>query len=274
MWFKITRPQTLAASVCPVVTGLLVSGVAKPLAAAATLLCALSLQIFSNLVNDYYDFVRGTDKKGRAGFKRALAEGLVTKNQMLLACAIALGFSVILGAYLILTAGWQILLIGVTAIVFAWLYTATRHSLSYLGIADIFVFLYYGVIASSGTAFIQTGSWLPQAFWAGAGCGLISMCVLITNNLRDIDSDREAGKKTFPVRFGKRAGETGYLAVVLLVPLAAYLAFGWCPAMLAVFPGLALFVKVLRSEGPQYNMCLMLAGLLNILYTILCIFSI
>lgn len=271
LWLKIIRPQTLAASICPVLVGFITGGVGKPAVAATTLLCALSLQILSNLINDYYDFKRGTDKKGRAGFRRALAEGLVTERQMLSACFISLAASIITGLFLVISGGWPILAIGVTAILFAWLYTATDHSLSYLGIADIFVFLYYGVIATMGTEYLQTGVWTSQAFWAGGACGLISMCVLITNNLRDIESDRAAGKKTFPVRFGKKAGEAGYLAVILLIPLFDYMAFGPCPAMLTVIPGTALFFKVLHSEGAQYNLCLMLAGALNITHTILCL---
>lgn len=279
LWLKTVRPQTLPASLCPVAVGLLVSGVQRPPVAVITAFCALSLQIFSNLVNDYYDFVRGTDKKGRAGFKRALAEGLVSKHQMLAACIAAFAAAVLSGLYLVYAGGWPILLIGVSALLFAWLYTATDHSLSYLGIADIFVFLYYGIIASGGTAWLQLpshASWpvLWQSLWAGAGCGLISMCVLVTNNVRDIQTDRLAGKRTFPVRFGKKAGQALYLAVILLVPVAAYMAFGWCWAMFVLLPALALYWKFLRSEGAQYNKCLMLAGLLNILYVILCIFSV
>ena len=146
LWCKIVRPQTLFASLCPVVVALLMvqrqGYEVRVWVATATALCALALQILSNLINDYYDFSRGTDKKGRVGFMRALAEGLVTKRQMLKACLIALAVSLLLGAYLVFVGGWIILLIGVLAILFAWLYTATNHSLSYLGIADIFVFLF------------------------------------------------------------------------------------------------------------------------------------
>ena len=274
LWFRIIRPQTLAASLCPVCVGLIVCSCPKPPVGVVTAFCALSLQILSNLINDYYDFVRGSDKKGRAGFKRALAEGLVSEKQMLVACAVTLALVLASGLFLVISGGFPILVIGVSAIVFAWLYTATDHSLSYLGIADIFVFLYYGVIATTGTVFLQNGQWSLQAFYAGAVCGLISMCVLIANNLRDMESDRAAGKRTFPVRFGKKAGETGYLVVILLTPVFAYLAFGFSPAVFILIPGLFLYWKVLKAEGPGYNICLMLAGALNVLYTILCIFSV
>ena len=278
LWLRIIRPQTLFASLVPVLVGLLVFkrsaqdslAYYPALTAVLTAVCALSLQILSNLINDYYDFVRGTDKAGRAGFKRALAEGEVSKRQMLVACATALLVALCTGAFLVLTGGPVILLIGVTAILFAWLYTATSHSLSYLGIADIFVFLYYGVLASVGTVWLQTRTFSLQAFYAGAVCGLISMCVLMINNLRDIDNDRVAGKRTLPVRFGKKAGEVIMLLEVLLMPVFAYLAFGFSAPILVGVAGLLLFAAVLKAQGPQYNKCLLSTGLVNVLYLALC----
>lgn len=278
IWFRIVRPQTLFASLIPVLTGIwavridgtAVTAAHPSLAAAVTVICALFLQILSNLINDFYDFKRGADKAGRAGFKRALAEGEVTVNQMKTACITALAVSLVCGLYLVFSAGWPILAIGVSAIIFAWLYTATSHSLSYLGIADIFVFLYYGVLASSGTAYILTQAFCRTAFYAGAVCGLISMCVLMINNLRDIDSDRAVGKRTLPVRLGKKGGEIIMLAEVLLMPVFAFLAFGFSPAMLIVTAGLGLFYAVLKAEGAQYNKCLLATGLVNVLYLVLC----
>ena len=148
LWFRIVRPQTLAASLCPVMAALIAmpSPVTSATVAAVTIVCALALQILSNLINDYYDFVRGTDQKGRAGFKRALAEGEVSKRQMQCAYLTTLALSEACGLFLVVHGGWVIIDIGVSALLFAWLYTATRHSLSYLGVADIFVFLYYGAI--------------------------------------------------------------------------------------------------------------------------------
>ena len=272
LWFKIIRPHTLFASFCPVLVGLMAEGVSSWGVAAVTLLCALSLQILSNLINDYYDFRRGSDKAGRVGPSRALAEGKVTEAQMLHAVIITLVFCVVSGVFLVLRGGWPILLIGVASLLFAWLYTATRFALSYLGIADVFVFLFYGVVASAGTAYLQMRGFSWTAFHAGAVCGLISMCLLIINNLRDIEDDRAAGKRTFPVRFGKRAGEIGMLVVVLLMPLFAWLAFGLDWPMLVVLPALALFVAVLRAEGSQYNRLMLCAGFVNLVYTALCAF--
>ncbi len=271
LWFRITRPQTLSASLCPVLAALLAmpSQVQSWLTATLTLVCALALQILSNLINDYYDFLRGTDKKGRAGFKRALAEGEVSRRQMLAACLIAAGISVACGLYLVIVGGWVILAIGLSALLFAWLYTATSHSLSYLGIADIFVFLYYGVIAASGTYYLQSGEFSWIVWWAGAVSGLISMCVLLINNLRDIDTDRLVGKRTIPVRFGRSAALILMLIVVMLMPVMAYQAFGWSITMVVVVPALALFVATTRAKGTTFNKLLMCAGLINILYVLL-----
>ena len=279
LWFRIVRPQTLFASLVPVLVGIIsvksscadICAAHPGLTAVVTAVCAVGLQILSNLINDWYDFVRGSDKAGRAGFKRALAEGEVSGKQML--AAIGIDFAVVLatGLYLVSEGRLVILLIGVSAILFAWLYTATSHSLSYLGIADIFVFLYYGVIASSGTAYLLTHAFVPTAFHAGAVCGLISMGVLMINNLRDIEDDRAAGKRTLPVRFGKHAAECIMFVEECLMPLFAWLAFGFSPAMFIFVPAVVLFVAVLKAEGARYNKCLLATGLLNVLYLILCL---
>ena len=277
LWLRIIRPQTLFASLCPVFVGLMVThwliGQVEPATAVLTASCALALQILSNLINDYYDFKRGTDKTGRVGFKRALAEGMVTEKEMRMACYITLAASLVLGVVLCYIGGWVIMAIGITAILFAWLYTATPYSLSYLGIADIFVFLYYGIIASWGTVWLQYKA-MGQTFdWshltpihAGAVCGLISMCVLAINNIRDIEDDRLVGKRTLPVRVGKR-GALGLLGIIVaLMPVFAWLAFGQSWAVAVILPACLLYYKVLKAKGTQYNLCLLMAGIVNLIY--------
>ena len=283
LWLRIIRPQTLFASLCPVLVGLMVAHTlilqSRPciqLTAMLTVLCALALQILSNLINDYYDYKRGTDKQGRVGFKRALAEGLVCEREMLTACLVTLSIALILGAVLCYIGGWVIVLIGITAILFAWLYTATPYSLSYLGIADIFVFLYYGVIASWGTVWLQFQS-AEQPFdfslltpiYAGAVCGLISMCVLAINNIRDMDDDRLVGKRTIPVRVGKTWVLVLLGVIVALMPLFAWLAFGQSWAVWIILPAVVLYINVLRAKGVQYNLCLLQAGIVNLVYVVL-----
>ena len=192
------------------------------------------------------------------------------------ACCIALAISILLGAILCWIGGWTIVAIGLTAILFAWLYTATPYSLSYLGIADIFVFLYYGVIATWGTVWLQykaTGQTLDlsqmKPIYAGAVCGLISMCVLFINNIRDIDDDRLVGKRTLPVRVGKPAALGLLGVIVVLMPLFDWLAFGLSWSIAIIIPAGLLYGNVLRARGPQYNLCLLQAGVVNLVYVVL-----
>lgn len=278
IWLRIIRPQTLFASFCPVVIGLLLvneSGESMDgIVAVLTLVCALSLQILSNLVNDLYDFIRGADKANRQGFKRALAEGEVTERQMKIACVVALAVALLTGLYLVARGGWPILVIGLSAILFAWLYTATSHSLSYLGIADVFVYLYYGVIATMGTVWLQVPGEMSvplvrQGFWAGSVCGFISMCVLMINNLRDVEDDRLVGKRTLPVRLGKKMGEILMLLIILLTPVTAWMAYHSWLVCMVVLPLLLLWFGVHRAQGKQYNKCLMLTGIINVIYVLL-----
>lgn len=269
LWFGISRPKTFFASLCPVAVALLLVQIPRPLAGILTLLCALSLQVLSNFINDYYDFVRGSDKAGRVGPARALAEGLVTKNAMKRACLIALGVALATGLVLVVQGGWPILAIGLLSILFAWLYTATRHSLSYLGIADIFCFLFYGPIATGGTAFLQTGCWDTQSILAGIANGCIAVCVLATNNIRDIEDDRAAGKRTFPVRFGKKAALVG-TAIMLLGAQAAMISatrsfFMLFWALIAIY----VYRELCRANGMAYNRCLYHFGLTNLGYVLL-----
>ena len=198
------------------------------------------------------------------------------EREMQTACYVTLASCLILGAVLCCIGGWMIVAIGITAILFAWLYTATPYSLSYLGIADIFVFLYYGVIATLGTVWLQYMA-ARQAYdfrllspiYAGAVCGLISMCVLAINNIRDVDDDRLAGKRTLPVRVGERAA-LGILGIVVtLMPVFAWLAFGLSWAVAVIVPAGLLYGNVLRAKGAQYNLCLLQAGIVNLVYVVL-----
>lgn len=273
LWFGICRPRTLFASICPVLMGFIaVGGMPRPVVATVTLLCGVSLQVLSNLINDYYDFRRGSDKAGRVGPSRALAEGLVAEVQMRRACLIALGLSVAEGIYLVLTGGWVILAIGVLSIFFAWIYTATPHSLSYLGIADIVCFLFYGPVATVGTAWLQTGRFSLTALLLGCVCGCVAVCVLATNNIRDIEDDRAVGKRTFPVRFGKNAARVGVALMLVGAEAFALLALKGSPSvwlMLVPFGvSVFLYVRLLNAQGAQYNLCLFRFGLLNACYVL------
>ncbi len=298
-WLKIIRAYSLFASACPVAVGSLVYLFTEESASwlqlvtiGVTILCAMSLQVVANLVNDYYDFKKGADQQGRAGFERPLAEGTISLQVILRAIFIFIAIAVILGTILVLIGKGIILIIGVAALFFAWLYTATHLSLAYLGLGDLFVLIFYGLIASFGSSYLLSAatcftwesildwqSWIypislsndiiTKSLAAGAINGLFSMMVLAANNLRDIEDDAPVGKKTFPVRFGKRAGERLVFLEILLVPICAYIAFGWSLPMLMLIPSLRWFYGLRQADGTQYNIYLAKAGQMNLLYTLL-----
>lgn len=276
-WFFIIRPATLFATLSPVLAGLYLaqkeSFVYWPIA-IITLCSALSIQIISNLVNDYFDYKKGSDSKERLGPVRAISKGLVTPKEMKYAIAIAMGIAMISGLGLVVYGGIPIILIGVSALCFAWLYTATPFSLSYLGIADLFVFTYFGPVATAGTFYLQTGQLSTASLLAGAGCGLISMAVLTVNNIRDYEQDKRNGKKTIIVRLGRRFG-TLYYATTILSPgvILLYIGSSSTLSLLFFFPALALFGLFTRSTGKAYNRVLALTGLLNLIYLLTLIFS-
>ncbi|MBR1626283.1 MAG: 1,4-dihydroxy-2-naphthoate octaprenyltransferase [Bacteroidales bacterium] len=292
LWWNIIRPKTLFASACPVVAGVLLSCnlftqyCTISITCCITLLCALGLQILSNLINDYYDYKKGSDRKGRIGFKRALAEGEVSIEQMKKAVYITLIIVAISGLFLVIKGGLPVLFIGVSAVLFAWLYTATRFSLSYLGIADIFCFLYYGIFAVFGTVYLcgtgnticntentlhslQTTLHASSVWLTGAVCGLISMTVLMINNLRDIEDDKLVQKKTLPVRFGKTTCEYIVLLYAIAMLVCTFVAFGLSLTNIIFIPAFMLYQEICAAKGKQYNTCLFKAGLLNIFFVIL-----
>ncbi len=280
-WLKIIRAYSLFASACPVLVGGMVYlfqaesvSYQQIITLIITLLCAMSLQIISNLINDYYDYKKGADQQGRSGFARPLAEGTVNVSTILKATCIFIALAIILGAYLVYIGSLPILLIGISALFFAWLYTATRFSLAYLGLGDIFVLIFYGFIASWGTGYLLASTDGLQLtthsslLLTGAINGLFSMLLLSANNLRDIEEDRPVGKRTFPVRFGKRAGEILVLIEVLCIPICAYFAFGLSLPMLMLFPGLLWVNGIRKANGSSYNIFLERAGQMNLLYTL------
>ncbi len=295
-WLKIIRAHTLFASACPVLVGGMVylfttASVSwlQVVVLFVTMLCAMTLQVLANLINDYYDYKQGADRAGRAGYARPLAEGALSEKTMLRAVYITAIVAVVLGVFLVAVGKMPILLIGISTLFFAWLYTVTRYSLAYLGLGDLFVLIFYGLVAAWGTGYLLATAklltWERIADWhawqsltiqmphtvlllAGAVNGLLSMLVLAANNLRDIADDRPVGKRTFPVRFGKRAGEVLVLLEVLAMPVCAYFAFGWSLPMLILIPG-AYWVRGLwKAKGEGYNRYLEKAGKLNVLYTL------
>jgi len=271
-WIRIVRPGTLGAGAAPVFVGLIVAAEERTFdwtIALVTLLAALSIQIASNLINDYYDFHKGLDKAGRLGPKRAIAEGEVTPQTMKRAIIIDVTIAVLCGLYLTLVGGLPILMIGCVSLLCAWLYTATPYSLSYLGIADLFVLAFFGPIATVGTTYLQLEQFSEKAFWFGMVNGFISMGILTINNIRDIDSDKKAGKRSVVVRFGKKFGEWEYLSLFLLIIPCLFMAgsSGLCYTVVAM--GIGLFIRLRHTKGKAYNQLLIRTGQTNLLFALL-----
>ena len=207
-WMLAIRPKTLFASQAPVVLGLAVAYVEQQslnlTVAILTALCALTLQIASNLANDYLDAIRGVDNDTRLGPTRVTSSGLISASAMKRALVTCLGLAFILGIYLMVVGGPFIMAIGLLSLYFAYGYTGGPFPLSYNGLGEIAAFLFFGVIAVVGTTYLQTKNVSQLALILGMGPGFISACILAVNNLRDIASDTDTNKRTLAVRFGEK----------------------------------------------------------------------
>lgn len=196
-------------------------GVAHALSASLALLGAVLIQVGTNFYNDYADFKKGADTEARLGPTRVTQAGLASPTAVLTATAVAFGLAVLAGGYLMWRGGWPIVAVGVLSILFGILYTAGRYSLAYLGISDIFVLLFFGPVAVGGTYYVQALTLPVDVIVAGLPPGLLAMAILLVNNIRDVETDRNAGKRTLVVRIGRRAGVGLYGATVLAAFLVA-----------------------------------------------------
>jgi len=217
-WWLAIRPRTLAVAVGPVAVGTAVAferGVADGRAAAAALVGALLLQIGCNFANDVYDSEKGADTEARLGPPRAVQQGLLTPSQMKRGMLLAFALAALVGSYLIALAGWPVAAIGVASIAAAWAYTGGPFPLGYRGLGDLAVFVFFGLVAVAGSEYVQSLRFSPEALAAAVPVGALATAVLVVNNLRDVDTDLVAGKRTLAVRFGPAAARREYAALVL-----------------------------------------------------------
>jgi 1,4-dihydroxy-2-naphthoate octaprenyltransferase len=279
-WLSASRPRTLPAAIAPVVIGTamaLADGGLHWGAALAALLGALLIQIGTNLANDYFDFVKGADTAARKGPRRATQAGLVSPATMWRATLITFGLAALVGLYLVARGGWPVVGIGVASILAGLLYTGGPMPYGYRGLGDLFVLVFFGPVAVAGTHYVQTLSFSPAAAIAGLGPGLISVAVLAVNNLRDIETDAVAGKRTLAVRFGPgfaRWEHAGAIGLAALLPLGFWLAGLRGPAMALPLLMLPAAWPVIRTvfatrDGPVLNAALAGTGRLLVLYAVL-----
>ena len=239
-WTEAARPRTLPAAVIPVMVGTalaLAHGSASFPKAAICLLFALLVQIGTNFANDYFDFVQGADTPARVGPRRAVAAGLIAPRTMLAATWLVLGTAFVVGLLLVREGGWILLPIGIVSIACAIAYTGGPFPLGYNGLGDLFVFIFFGLVAVDTTFYVQTGQVTADVTSCAAAVGLLASNILVANNYRDAETDARAGKKTLVVRFGREFAIWQYAlsaTVALLCPPALLLTGYRWPVLLPV----------------------------------------
>jgi 1,4-dihydroxy-2-naphthoate octaprenyltransferase len=217
VWWLAVRPATLAASVAPVLAGTAVAvheGGARPWAGIAALVIALAIQVGVNFANDYSDFVRGADTPMRVGPLRAAASGVIAPERVRWAAIASFGVAGATGLVLSLATDWRLLFVGAACLLAAWLYTGGPRPYGYLGLGELFVFVFFGLVATAGTVYVEELRVTPLAILAGCGLGFLASAILVLNNLRDIDTDAAAGKRTLATRIGRAATRTLLLVIV------------------------------------------------------------
>jgi 1,4-dihydroxy-2-naphthoate octaprenyltransferase len=248
VWWLATRPATLAASVSPVLAGTAIAvhdHAVRTLPGLGALVVAIAMQIGVNYANDYSDYVRGADTR-RVGPLRAASSGVVPPEHVKRAAIAAFSVAAVVGVAISLVTDWRLLVVGALAVAAGWLYTGGPRPYGYIGLGELFVFVFFGLFATVGTTYVHELRVPPAAWVAGIATGCLACAILALNNLRDIATDAAAGKRTLAVRIGAvwtRRLIAALFAVALLAPLVAGLA-GWVPRLAA------LPVLVVTMVGP------------------------
>ena len=276
------RPRTLPAAIAPVLVGTAAAienagELPRVAAFIAALIGSIFIQIGTNLANDYSDAKRGADTVDRLGPVRVTSAGLVAPQRVLVATWLAFGIAVAAGIYLATVAGWVIIAVGVASIAAGVLYTGGPRPYGYAGLGELFVFLFFGLVAVNGSYYVQLErlDWLPFGLSIAVGC--LATAILVVNNVRDIETDRRAGKHTLAVRMGREGARRFYLALIggaylaLLVTLAANGGTWWALLALASAP---LAIKptravLNRTDGPALNGALAGTGALLGVFSLL-----
>ncbi len=279
-WIQASRPRTLVASAVPVLVGAsfaLAERQFRFLPFFFILLAALCIQVATNFINDVYDFERGADTQNRIGPCRAVQAGLISPTKMKAAGSFLLFVALCSGLYLVWIGGIPILAIGLISIFCAYAYTAGPFPLAYLGLGDIFVFVFFGPVAAAGTFYIFTNRLAIAPILIGSALGMLSSAILCVNNLRDLPEDRESGKLTLAVRFGKSFAQREYIflvtAAALLPPIVYMLSdvpvitLASSLVLVLAVPHLAVVLE--EEPGARLNDTLSYTGRLLLLFGML-----
>ena len=280
IWLMAARVRTLPAAIAPVLVGTSLAGAAGifrvgPFVAA--LLGSILIQIGTNLANDYSDARRGADSDDRLGPVRVTAGGLVPPRQVLIATYVTFALAVLCGLYLVFAAGIELLFVGIASIAAGVLYTGGPKPYGYEGLGEVFVFLFFGIAAVTGSTFAQLESWPRDAFILAVPVGLLAAAILVVNNVRDLDGDKRAGKRTLAVRLGRERARTVYgltLYIAYLVAPLPWLLGTLSPWLLLPWLTLPLAVRLARTvrthtDGPTLNESLAHTGMLQLAFCVL-----
>lgn len=259
VWLHAIRPKTLFASIAPILVG---SAVAKHeggfhlLSALVALAVALLLQIIANLANDYFDHKHGADQD-RVGPLRVMQAGLVSPRQMQLAIGITIALAIAGGLYLVARGGWPIFILGLLAVICAVAYTGGPFPLGYHGLGDLFVFIFFGLVGVAGSAYVQTRDLTWFAIIASIPIACLATAIIVANNLRDIETDRAAGKRTLATRLGRLGTVREYqllFAIAFLIPLIMTflndVPLAWLVIPVALPLALPLVTAIQTATGP------------------------
>jgi len=279
-WILAARPKTLPAAVSPVLIGCALAyaeGAFALLPAVAALLVALLLQVGANLANDYFDFFKGADTPERLGPTRVVASGLITPDQMRMGIALVFGAAALAGLYLTFVGGWPLLVVGAAIITAAIAYTGGPWPFGYYGLGDVVVFLTFGVIAVVGTYYVQALRVTGLALLAAVPPGALITDILVVNNLRDLDTDRRAGKHTLAVLIGANLTRLQYallLVAAYAIPLGLWAGAGQTIWIMLPWLSIPISWRLIRAlyrarEGRTYNTLLARTAQLTLLFSVL-----
>ncbi|HYH12926.1 MAG TPA: 1,4-dihydroxy-2-naphthoate polyprenyltransferase [Thermomicrobiales bacterium] len=279
LWLLAARPKTLPAAVAPVVVGTSIAiheDGFHALAAALALITALLLQVAANFANDALDFSHGADTGERVGPTRVTSAGLLSHRAVMRATAITLALAMVSGLWLVVRGGWPMLALGVAAIVCAVAYTGGPYPLGYLGLGEVFVFIFFGPVAVAGTAYVQTLELTPMALATSVPIGALAVAILVVNNLRDLPTDARSGKRTIAVRIGPHRTriEYGAMLVVAVASPLVFWAAGWLDWWWILTTGswpLAgqLWQQIHRHQGRSLNGTLAATARTQLVYSVL-----
>ena len=283
-WILAARLRTLPAAVAPVLVGSALAYRDETfswLPATAALLVALLLQIGVNLANDYFDYIKGVDTDQRLGPLRVTQSGLLKPDSVRTGMLFILGLSLVPGAYLMAIGGWPVMVAGIAALVSALAYSGGPFPLASNGLGDIFVFIFFGLVAVCGTYFVQAANITFTTVAMAGVVGMLITAILVVNNLRDIDTDRTAGKRTLAVmlgEFGTKIEYTGLVAgsyiCLLTFWITGAVSFWGLMPVLSLPLGISLVRRIWRgATGPAFNQLLAATASLSLIFSLLLAFG-